>query len=126
MDNIIITVNSASRSVIVNTDKIALYGENLQGQFVVEFSDNFIFGSARLDVLLVDKKKKGYITLTKEDETYIGDISSNITCNTGKIKMQVVVKQTATTSGDIPVFKSEIFEVSIEESINAEQPLTNN
>ena len=123
--DIIITVNSASRSVIVNTDKIALYGENLQGQFVVEFSDNFIFGSARLDVLLVDKKKKGYITLTKKDGTYIGDISSSITCNTGKIKMQVVVKQTATTSEDIPIFKSEIFEVSIEESINAEQPLTN-
>lgn len=124
MDNIIITVNSASRSVIVNTDKIALYGENLQGQFVVEFIDNFIDGSARLDVLIVDKKKKGYITLTKKNGTYIGDISSNITCNTGKIKMQVVVKQTATTSGNIPVFKSEIFEVSIEESINAEEPLT--
>lgn len=124
MDNIIITVNSASRSVLVNTDKIALYGENLQGQFVVEFIDNFIDGIARLDVLIVDKKKKGYITLTKKDGTYIGDISSNITCNTGKIKMQVVVKQTATTSGDIPVFKSVIFEVSIEESINAEEPLT--
>lgn len=126
MDNIIISVNSASRAVLVNTEKIALYGENLQGQFVVEFVGNAIDGEARLDVFIVDANKKGYIPLTKKDDTYVGDIQSNITCNTGKIKMQVVVKQSATTSGSVPIFKSGIFEVLIEESINAEQPLTNN
>lgn len=125
MDNIIISVNSASRAVLVNTEKIALYGENLQGQFVVEFIDKAIDGEARLDVFIVDKNKKGYIALTKKDDTYVGDIQSSITCNTGKIKMQVVIKQSATTSGAVPVFKSEIFEVAIEESINAEDPLTN-
>lgn len=126
VDNIIISVNSASRAVLVNTEKIAHYGENLQGQFVVEFVGDVIDGEARLDVFIVDKNKKGYISLTKQGDTYIGDIQSNITCNTGKIKMQVVIKQSATASGSVPIFKSEIFEVIIEESINAEQPLTNN
>ncbi len=123
MDNVIITVNSEKRTVGVKPETIAISGENLQGQFIVEFSDTFIDGTARLDVLICNTKKKGYIELTKSEKTYVGNIVSSITKNTGKVKMQVVVKQTA-VGGVNPVFKSAIFEVGIEDSINATEVLT--
>lgn len=123
MDNVIITVNSEKRTVLVKPEKIAICGENLQGQFIVEFADTFIDGEARLDVLICSCKKKGYIALTKSGSTYAGDILSSITCHDGKVKMQVVIKQT-TTNGSTPIFKSEIFEVFVEDSINATEVLT--
>lgn len=123
MDNVIITVNSEKRTVEVNPPKIAICGENLQGRFIVEFSDAFIDGEARLDVLICSCKKKGYIALTKSGSTYVGNILSSITCHAGKVKLQVVIKQT-TTNGSTPIFKSEIFEVLVEDSINATEALT--
>lgn len=123
MDNVIITVNSEKRTVAVKPEKIAISGENKQGQFIVEFSDTFIDGEARLDVLICNCKKKGYITLTKSGTTYTGDILSSITRHIGKVKMQVVVRQQA-DNGSTPIFKSTIFEVGIEESINATEALT--
>lgn len=123
MDNVIISVNSEKRAVLVKPEKIAVCGENLQGKFIVEFSDSFIDGEARLDVLICNCKKKGYITLTKSGSTYVGDILSCITCHAGKVKMQVVVKQTA-VNGVTPIFKSAIFEVAIDDSINATEALT--
>lgn len=123
MDNVIITVNSEKRTVLVKPEKIAICGENLQGQFIVEFADTLIDGEARLDVLICSCKKKGYIALIKSGSTYVGDILSSITCHAGKVKMQVVIKQTA-TNGSTPIFKSEIFEVLVEDSINATEVLT--
>ncbi len=123
MDNIIITVNKRTRAVSVKPDKIAISGENLQGQFVVEFSDSFVDGEARLDVYICSCKKKGYIPLEKKENTYIGDILSSITCHSGKVKMQVVVRQEE-ENGTAPIFKSAIFEVGIEDSINATEILT--
>lgn len=123
MDNVIISVNSEKRAVVVKPELIARSGENKQGQFIVEFSDTFIDGTARLDVLICNCKKKGYITLTKSGTTYVGDILSCITKHTGKVKMQVVVNQSA-VNDVTPVFKSAIFEVGIEDSINATEALT--
>lgn len=123
MENVIITVNSEKRTIVVKPKKIAISGENMQGQFIVEFADNFIDGEARLDVLICSCKKRGYIALTKNENTYTGDILSSITRYAGKVKMQVVIKQTA-ISGATPIFKSEIFEVIIEDSINATEVLT--
>ena len=122
MENVIITVNAENKSVVVKPAKIAISGENLQGKFIVEFADNFVDGSARLDVLICASKTKGYITLTKSASTYTGNILSSITKHVGEVKMQVVITQSA-TSGGTPVFKSAIFEVEIEESINATQEL---
>lgn len=123
MDNVIITVSGEKRTVVVKPAKIAISGENLQGQFIVEFSDSFIDGAARLDVLILNCKTKGYITLTKSGSTYVGNILSSITSHVGKVKMQVVIQQAA-VSGVTPIFKSAIFEVEIEESINATEELT--
>lgn len=123
MDNVIITVNAEKRTVLVKPAVIAISGENKQGQFIVEFSDTFIDGTARLDVLICNCKKKGYIELTKNGKTYVGDILTCITSHTGKVNMQVVITQ-ATVGGITPVFKSAIFDVSIEDSINATEILT--
>lgn len=123
MDNVIITIDSEKRTAIVKPEKIAVCGENLQGQFVVEFSDKFIDGEARIDVFIKSKNKKGYITITKSGKTYVGDIKSSITNTAGKVKMQVVIKQAA-VNGATPIFKSAIFEVIVENSINATQELS--
>ena len=74
-------------------------------------------------MLICSSKKTGYIPLTKGGSTYTGDILSSITCHAGRVKMQVVVKQTP-ANGNTPIFKSAIFEVGIEDSINATEILT--
>lgn len=122
-NNVIITINSDKRTAVVSPKEIAISGENLQGKLIVEFSDSFVEGfAARLDVLICSSnKKKGYISLKKEGNTYVCDISNKITERPGKIKMQLVVKQD--TGTNFPVFKSAIFEVIVEESINATDEL---
>lgn len=122
MDNVIISVNQDTRYVEVAPRTIAVSGENLQGQFIVEFSEGFIDGKARIDVFICSSGKKGYIELTKKEKTYVCDISKSITEKAGKIKMQLVVEQNA-IDGKTPIYKSSIFDVMVEESINAENKL---
>lgn len=122
-NDVIITINSDKRTAVVSPKEIAISGENLQGRLIVEFSDSFVEGSeARLDVLICSSNKKGYISLEREGDTYVCDISDKITERPGKIKMQLVVEQN--TGNNYPVFKSSIFEVVVEESINATSELS--
>lgn len=121
MDDVIITVDNDKRSVAVNPRTIAICGENLQGRFIVEFSDSFVGGISHLDFLICSTGEKKYIPLTLEESNtyYSCDIESPITEHAGKIKMQLVVYQ---DNGG--VFKSSIFEVYVEEGINATEKAT--
>lgn len=122
--NVIITVNRKARTVEVSPERIAVEGECKQGHFIVDFADGFIDGSAVLEVLICNCGEKGYITLEKDGETYKGEIAECITQHHGNVKLQVKITQEADADGNTPIYKSVIFTVKVEESINATQELT--
>lgn len=115
--NIIITVNAKSNAVKVNTPVVGAIGENLQGLFIVEFTDSdYIDGACWLEI---NSDEKGYIELSPTgNNTYTAPIKSGITKYRGNIEAQVRITQ-AEVDGEVPVFKSDIFNLNTLASINA-------
>lgn len=116
MKDIEIKINRETRMVDLNKTTIGNEAENLQGNFVFSFSDEFVNGQARLE-FAVDSEKE-YVLLEKNGETYTMPIKSIIT-KKGQIIMQLVVTEGA-DENEIPIFKSNVFYVYCKESINAE------
>lgn len=116
--NIVITVDAQSGAVVVNNDTIGAVGENLQGQFIVEFKEvtDYISGVCWLEIK--NGEYKGYINLTPMGKIYVAPIKSGITNCSGKIKAQIRITQSGEES-DIPIFKSDVFNLKTLESINA-------
>lgn len=113
MKNIEIKIFKETRMVELNKFIIGNDGENLQGNLVFAF-DEFVDGQARLEYVI--DGKKNYIVLEKVDETYQTPVLSVIT-KKGQIDMQVVVTQ---GTEDIAIFKSNLFYLTCNASINAE------
>lgn len=115
--NVIITVDAKSNAVKVDTEIIGAVGENMQGQFIVDFcGTEFVSGSCWLEIESADEKR--YIQLTKSGQTYVGPIKSGITKYRGVIEAQIRITQ-ASVSGEIPIFKSDKFKLNTLTSINA-------
>ena len=115
--NIIITVNAQTNAVKVNTETVGVMGENLQGQFIVDFvGASFVVGSAWLEI--DSGNEKGYIELTRTGNTYSAPIKSGFTKRGGRLTAQVRITQEE-VDGETPVFKSDIFYLKTLESINA-------
>ena len=115
MKDLTIKVSRDSRMVTLPENFIAIEGEELQNNLVFEFSDTFVDGQARLEYYV--EGNKYYTPMTKTDEQYSLPIRNVIT-KAGKIKMQLVITE-GTDEEDIPVFKSNIFFLYCNESINA-------
>ena len=113
MKNIEIKIFKETRMVELNKFIIGNDGENLQGNLVFTF-DEFVDGQARLEYVI--DGKKNYIVLEKVGETYQVPILSVIT-KKGQIDMQVVVTQ---GTEDVAIFKSNLFYLTCNASINAE------
>ena len=110
-------VNICKKTRMVNLPKqfIAVDGENLQNRLVFKFEDEFVDGIARLEYELDERKK--YILLEKKDESYFIDVKNILTKN-GQINMQLVITENS-VDDEIPVFKSNIFYLYCNASINA-------
>lgn len=117
MENINVTINRETR--MVNLSKVTLGndGENLQENLVFSFSDEFVDGTARLEMTMPDDTSS-YVMLSKVDSTYQIPVRSIMT-EEGKISMQLVITE-GTNEEDIPVFKSNVFSLKVRKSINAE------
>ena len=115
--DIIITANSKTSRVDLPTSRLGLSGENLQGNIIVKFSDEFVNGNAILEIQRDDEKY--YLTMQKENESYYLPILSSLLTNPTTIIMQVRITE-GTSITDIPVWKSNKFYLKVEESINAE------
>lgn len=118
MENINIKINKKTR-MITELPKSTLGndGENLQENLVFSFDDEFVNGTARLELLKPDKQKS-YIMLEKIGETYQLPVKSVIT-KTGKLDMQLVITE-GSNYEEIPIFKSNKFYLIVNSSINAE------
>lgn len=111
MKNIVITVSAKTSDIKTSSPILAIKGEHLQTQAVVEFSDEFVDGTATLEY----KKKsgtKGSLPLTKNGEVYTASVTSAVTDEAPEIKCQVKVVQ-ATTAQGTPIFKSKTFQMKI-------------
>ena len=116
MEDINVKISKESRMVDLSKSKIGNEAENLQGNLVFSFKDEFVNGQARLE-LTIDGQDS-WIPLLKEEETYYCPIKSAIT-KKGKIEMQLVITENEDEEG-IPIFKSNVFYVWVDRSINAE------
>lgn len=116
--NIIITVNAKSNAVKVNTPVVGAIGENMQGLFIVEFvNSEYISGVCWIEIN--SDGEKGYIELSPTgNNTYTAPIKSGITKYRGNIEAQVRITQ-AEVDGEVPVFKSDKFNLNTLASINA-------
>lgn len=112
-----INIKVLSNSMII-LDKtiLGINGENLQGKIIFNF-EKFIDGVAWLEIEK-ENGEKGYIQMTKENETYTLEIKSSLLNQAGYIYMQLRITQDENVNG-IPVFKSKKFYVEVLNAINA-------
>ena len=111
-----IYINKQTRQVNFRNKVIGNDGENLQDIFEFEFDDEFVDGTARLEYEIDGNKY--YAMLSKIDQIYTIPIKSVIT-KVGRIQMQVVITESEEDEG-IPIFKSNVFYLYCDESINAQ------
>lgn len=116
MKDIEITISRKTSMVYLSKSILGVDGENLQGFLAFSFNDEFVDGTARLEYNMGGEK--AYIMLEKGEENYYCPIQSVLT-KTGEIYMQLIITE-GTDVENIPVFKSNVFKVYVNESINAE------
>lgn len=102
--------------IILDKTILGISGENLQGKIIFNFEE-FVDGVAWLEIEK-ENGEKGYIQMTKENETYTLEIKSSLLSQAGYIYMQLRITQDENVNG-IPVFKSKKFYVEVLNAINA-------
>jgi len=117
MENINIIINKETRQVYLPKSVIGNDGENLQENLVFSFDDEFVDGTARVEIAKPDKEKT-YIMLEKVGETYQLPVKSVLT-KTGRTNLQLVITE-GVDEEEIPIFKSNKFYLVTNASINAE------
>lgn len=116
MKDIEIKITKSTRFVDFKTEVIGNDGESLQSKLIFTFKDEFVDGQARLEYEI--NCEKYYAPLEKIGESYEIPIKSVMT-KQGSINMQLVITQ-GTDENEIPIFKSNKFFLTCNESINAE------
>ena len=115
MNDFIVKVEKTTRMVTLTKSTIGNDFENLQEKLIFKFTDNFVDGTGRLEYSF--GSAKNYILLTKENNTYTIPIK-NVLNKEGKIEMQLVITENEIDE-EIPVFKSNVFYLYCNKSINA-------
>ena len=118
--DITVYVNSKTSMVDLHSSRLGISGENLQGNLIVKFDDEFVNGTAILEIQR--NNEKYYLVMQKENESYYLPILSSLLSETTTIRMQI--RRTESTDDEsIPVWKSNKLYLKVEESINAEIPI---
>lgn len=102
--------------IILDKAVLGISGENLQGKIIFNFEE-FVDGVAWFEIEK-ETGEKGYIQMTKENETYTLEIKSSLLNKSGYIYMQLRITQDENVNG-IAVFKSKKFYVEVLNAINA-------
>lgn len=112
MKNVIVTINANTRKVNLSKYFLGVNNENLQEKIIVDFSDQVINGDATFEMQRSDGKFS--IPLTKITDHYETDIISSMLAKAEKITCQIVI-----LGSNSKEFKSEEFEITILNAINA-------
>lgn len=114
INDIIVSVSRETRMVYLSKSFLGNDAENLQGNLIFKFKDEFVNGTARLEYSIGKEKK--YAMLQKTEDSYVIPIQSAIT-KTGQNDFQLVITE-GTDENAIPIFKSNIFYFYVGESLN--------
>ena len=118
--DITVYVNSKTSMVDLHSSRLGISGENLQGNLIVKFDDEFVNGTA---ILKIQRDDENYnLTMRKENESYYLPILSSLLAKATTIIMQIRITE-GTSITDIPVWKSNKFYLKVDESIDAEMPI---
>lgn len=120
MKNIIINVDNRTRKARLNTDILGVVGENLQGQFIIDFEGEFIQGACFL-LCQMPNGESSYIAMTQDTKKsiYTSPIKSSLLTAEGDIRFQVKITEHS-VDDEVPIFKSQIFNMSVGGEIDAE------
>lgn len=113
--DILIKANSKNGRVELPTARLGINGENLQGNIIIEFIDEFVNGTAILEIKR--NEEKYYLVMNKENNKYTLPILSSLLTETCVINFQLRI--TVGTGENVPVWKSNIFYLKVEEAINS-------
>jgi hypothetical protein len=119
MKDILINVNSKTSRIDLKTARLGINGENLQGNLIVKFDDEFVNGTAILEIQRGNEK--GYLTMEKQDNSYVLPIKSSLLSKTCTINLQIRI--TTEAEEDTPIWKSNIFYLKVEEAINSDKAI---
>ena len=120
MKDLIITINANTRKIKNSKNFLGINGENLNGNFIVDFEDEFIDGFAYLEVF--DGSQKYLLTMEKVEDHYVLPILSSLLATVGDLQCQVRINSQF-DANSVSVFKSEIFKLSVLEAINATETI---
>lgn len=120
-EDIIIYVNSKTSMIDKNQSVIGISNENIVSNIIFKFEDGFVDGTARLELIKPDETK-GMILMNKEDESYTLPIKSSLLDQEGKLYLQLRITKEK-EGEEIPIFKSKMFYLVVNESINAEEEI---
>lgn len=119
MKYLIVTINANTRKPKLTKNFLGINGENLQGNIIVDFEDEFIDGTCYLEV--DDGNEKYLITMEKVESHYILPIKSSLLKTVGKLSCQIRIS--SSVNEDVSIFKSEVFEILVLEAINAAETI---
>lgn len=112
-----IHITAATRKVAFDEGFLGVSGENLQGNIIVDFTDIFVDGEARLE--LRQGSTAFHTNMEKVGNKYILPILSSLLTIPGIAFMQIVISQEQ-QGEEVPVFKTDLFDVPVLEALNAE------
>lgn len=120
MKDIIINIQNRTRAVTLNSDILGVVGENLQGRFIIDFEKEFIHGACFL-LCEMPNGESGYIAMEKDatNRIYTAPIKSSLLTVAGDISLQVKITK-ASVDDEIPIFKSQVFKMTVESAVNAQ------
>lgn len=117
MKTIKITISKETGMVYLDKTNLGRDLENLQRKLKFVFEDEFVDGNARLEYKVGGHRY--HIPTTKVGESYTVPVK-NVMTKEGQVEMQLVVVQLEQDE-EIPVFKSNIFYMVCNKSINAQE-----
>lgn len=120
MKDIVINIKNRTRDVSLNANILGVVGENLQGNFIIDFNDEFIDGFCFL-MCEMPNGESGYIAMSKDarNKIYTAPIKSSLLTYAGVISLQVKITENS-VDDEIPIFKSVVFTMAVESSVNAQ------
>ncbi len=120
MRDLIITINANTRKIKNSKNFLGINGENLNGNLIVDFEDEFIDGFAYLEVF--DGSQKYLLTMEKVEDHYVLPILSSLLATVGDLQCQIRINSQF-DANSVSIFKSEKFELPVLEAINATETM---
>ena len=117
MDKIYIKVDKKTGMVYLDNTVIGRDNENLQQELIFSFENGFVSGSPRLEYKIANNKY--HIPMEIDGENYKIPVK-NILTKEGRVEMQLVIVEQAQNE-EIPIFKSNVFYMYCNKSINAQE-----